>query len=134
MKIWKLLFLIILVISIIIIYGFLTSSSEKPSDPPNWDNKNITYKIIKEKENYLIEYKLENISGKYFVGNSSIELDSYLNRKVKIIGNFPKKYNDNESSTQCINDKCHSIFRKSIFLSPNMTTSTIDINQIELIK
>lgn len=113
------------------IYGLIKSTSNHPKNHPNWSNPDISYKILKINNNFLVEYNINEEKGTYFIGSSKIDLTNYINHKVNIKGYFPKNYSDNETGTQCIGNSCHKIF--NLWWHQKATTSTINIDELRII-
>jgi hypothetical protein len=127
------LFIIIIAIFLISYFFMKTIPSQtniKP--PPNWKDKNIQLTVIKRNNNFLIAYSLHDVIGDYYVGQSAVQLEPFINKRVKIEGDFPANAFDNETNTQCISNTCHQIFLPKPWENKNQTASTIHISAIQL--
>ncbi len=113
-------------------YGLSKSTSEPPAPPPNWNSSNSSYKIVKEGKHYLVAYTIDGNSGKYYVGNSKVNLENYVNKNVKINGSFPQTWTDNTTNTQCVAGNCHKIFEPKFWQGQNPETSVIHIDTVKV--
>lgn len=105
-------FILIGVLVILSVF-FMKSKSTPPQIPYPIDDPNVEYLISKKNEKFVIKYLVNFKEYIVYVGNSNVDLEQYLNKKVIIQGEYPKKDEDIfkfESNTQCIQGKCSSIF------------------------
>lgn len=114
-------------------YGFFTS----PAEPPAFIHRTpeMKYKVLYDGKNYEVEllgYHLPGKSTKHditYVGKSKVNLEPYIGKTVHIIGRFPLQPSDPTTTMQCIQDKCHQLFKDT-----NGSTWAVDIDAVTEIK
>lgn len=115
--------------------GSAIKSGQQPIDPPpNWKSKNVKYWILKKEENYKIAYDIDDEKGEYYVGNSTTQLEQFVGKQVRIQGDFPKTWYENEAKQQCIMGKCHDIFHPKFWEAQDQRTTVINITSVEEVK
>lgn len=121
------------IIAALFVYGVATSSVNSPKFPPPLNDPNTEYRIVKEGENYLIEYRKKGETLREYVGTSKVDLAKYVNKKVKIEGENPIEPGATlpaTSNTQCIAGKCRDIFHPKFWESENQSAVIVNINSI----
>ena len=113
-----------------IFYGFATATS-KPPDIPYYGEDAVNPKIIKNHNLYMLEYKFQGKKLKNYIGNSSKDLEPFINKNDVIINaNYPKNYEDYlkySRKEQCIKESCIKFFK-----DPDGSALVIDIVDISI--
>lgn len=109
----RLLFFVTFIFLIVLFWGFAIGVSRSDSSSP-WgpllDNKNAEFYFRKIGGEYIVSFKYSKNEGTILVGTSLVDLERYLNKRVRIKGHYLPS---DAPAEQCILSKCHSVIKKS---------------------
>lgn len=131
--------ILFLVLVPVIIIRYINAQELKipPGHAISLEEFGIEEEILKENGNYIRLYRItkKHYEAKTMIGNSKVDLEPFVGKKVKIEYDFSRRPNKGGfprlimAKEQCIRNKCHPISKEN----PELESEVIDINSITVV-